>query len=180
LLGRALRFSSPAFENLAIGQFIPFIPNIALFALGAWLLASVVGQMTRFGRYMYIIGGGEAVAATMGIPITRYKIAAFVISGLMAGLAGALAVARLGAAGPTLGQDLLLNTLAAIVVGGTSLSGGIGGVHRTLIGVAIIALLDNGLNLMGVNQYTQMVIKGAVVVIAVLIGQDRKKSLVIK
>jgi ribose transport system permease protein len=180
LQGRALRFSSPAFENLAIGQFIPFIPNIALFALGAWLLASVVGQMTRFGRYMYIIGGGEAVAATMGIPITRYKIAAFVISGLMAGLAGALAVARLGAAGPTLGQDLLLNTLAAIVVGGTSLSGGIGGVHRTLIGVAIIALLDNGLNLMGVNQYTQMVIKGAVVVIAVLIGQDRKKSLVIK
>jgi ribose transport system permease protein len=180
LQGRALRFSSPAFENLAIGQFIPFIPNIALFALGAWALASVVGQMTRFGRYMYIIGGGEAVAATMGIPITRYKIAAFVISGLMAGLAGALAVARLGAAGPTLGQDLLLNTLAAIVVGGTSLSGGIGGVHRTLIGVAIIALLDNGLNLMGVNQYTQMVIKGAVVVIAVLIGQDRKKSLVIK
>jgi ribose transport system permease protein len=180
LQGRALRFSSPAFENLAIGQFIPFIPNIALFALGAWLLASIAGQMTRFGRYMYIIGGGEAVAATMGIPITRYKIAAFVISGLMAGLAGALAVARLGAAGPTLGQDLLLNTLAAIVVGGTSLSGGIGGVHRTLIGVAIIALLDNGLNLMGVNQYTQMVIKGTVVVIAVLIGQDRKKSLVIK
>lgn len=180
LQGRALRFSSPAFENLAIGQFIPFMPNIALFALGAWLLVSIVGQMTRFGRYMYIIGGGEAVAATMGIPITRYKIAAFVISGLMAGLAGALAVARLGAAGPTLGQDLLLNTLAAIVVGGTSLSGGIGGVHRTLIGVAIIALLDNGLNLMGVNQYTQMVIKGAVVVIAVLIGQDRKKSLVIK
>jgi len=75
---------------------------------------------------------------------------------------------------------LLLNTLAAIVVGGTSLSGGIGGVHRTLIGVAIIALLDNGLNLMGVNQYTQMVIKGAVVVIAVLIGQDRRNSAIIK
>lgn len=180
LQGRALRFSSATFENLAIGQLVPYVPNIALFALGAWALASVAGQMTRFGRYMYIIGGGEAVAATMGIPINRYKIAAFVISGLMAGLAGALAVARLGAAGPTLGQDLLLNTLAAIVVGGTSLSGGIGGVHRTLIGVAIIALLDNGLNLMGINQYTQMVIKGAVVVIAVLISQDRKKSIVIK
>jgi ribose transport system permease protein len=180
LQGRALRFSSAGFENLAIGQLVPYVPNIALFALGAWALASLAGQMTRFGRYMYIIGGGEAVAATMGIPINRYKIAAFAISGLMAGLAGALAVARLGAAGPTLGQDLLLNTLAAIVVGGTSLSGGIGGVHRTLIGVAIIALLDNGLNLMGVNQYTQMVIKGAVVVIAVLISQDRTKSMVVK
>ncbi len=180
LEGRALRFASTDFENLAIGQSIPYVPNIALFALGAWVLASLVGQMTRFGRYMYVIGGGEAVARTAGIPITRYKIYAFVCSGLMAGLAGALAVARLGAAGPTLGQDLLLNTLAAIVVGGTSLSGGIGGVHRTLIGVAIIALLDNGLNLMGVNQYTQMVVKGAVVVVAVLIGQDRRNIQVIK
>ncbi|WP_119274644.1 ABC transporter permease [Taklimakanibacter deserti] len=180
LQGRALRFSSPAFEELAIGQFIPHVPNIALFAIGVWVLASLAGQMTRFGRYMYIIGGGEAVARNVGIPLTRYKIYAFVISGLLAGLAGALAVARLGAAGPTLGQELLLNSLAAIVVGGTSLSGGIGGVHRTLIGVAIIALLDNGLNLMGVNQYTQMVIKGAVVVAAVLISQDRRGSIVIK
>lgn len=180
LEGRALRFTAPGFEDLAIGQFVPYVPNIALFALGAWILASLVGQMTRFGRYMYLIGGGEAVARAAGIPITRYKIYAFVGSGLLAGLAGAMAVARLGAAGPTLGQDLLLNTLAAIVVGGTSLSGGIGGVHRTLIGVAIIALLDNGLNLMDVNQYTQMVIKGAVVVVAVLIGQDRRNSQVIK
>ena len=173
-------FSSDAFGNLAIGQFIPLVPNIALFALGAWTIASLIGQTMRFGRYMYIIGGGELVASTVGIPLTRYKIYAFVISGAMSGLAGALAVARLGAAGPTLGEDLLLNTLAAIVVGGTSLSGGIGGVHRTLIGVAIIALLDNGLNLMGVNQYTQMIIKGAVVIAAVLIGQDRRKSIVIK
>lgn len=180
LQGRALRFSSPAFEDLAIGQLIPHVPNIALFAIGVWVLASLVGQMTRFGRYMYIIGGGEAVARNVGIPLIRYKIYAFVISGLLAGLAGALAVARLGAAGPTLGQELLLNSLAAIVVGGTSLSGGTGGVHRTLIGVAIIALLDNGLNLMGVNQYTQMVIKGAVVVAAVLISQDRRGSIVIK
>ncbi|MGE0240979.1 MAG: ABC transporter permease [Parvibaculaceae bacterium] len=180
LEGRALRFSSPAFENLAIGQLIPHVPNIALFAIGVWVLASLAGQMTRFGRYMYIIGGGEAVARNVGIPLTRYKIYAFVISGLLAGLAGALAVARLGAAGPTLGQELLLNTLAAIVVGGTSLSGGTGGVHRTLIGVAIIALLDNGLKLMGVNQYTQMVIKGAVVIAAVLISQDRRGSIVIK
>jgi ribose transport system permease protein len=180
LQGRALRFRSPSFEDLAIGQLIPHVPNIALFALGAWLLMSVIGFKTRFGRYMYIIGGGEAVALTAGIPVRRYKVYAFAVSGLMAGLAGAMAVARLGAAGPTLGQELLLNTLAAVVVGGTSLSGGIGGVHRTLIGVLIIALLDNGLNLMGVNQYSQMVIKGAVVIAAVLIGQDRSKFFVMK
>jgi ribose/xylose/arabinose/galactoside ABC-type transport system permease subunit len=180
LQGRALRFDSIVFEDLAIGQLLPRIPNIALFAIVAWVLMTLIGFKTRFGRYMYIIGGGEAVARTAGLPVRRYKIYAFALSGALAGLAGALATARLGAAGPTLGQELLLNSLAAIVVGGTSLAGGIGGVHRTLIGVLIIALLDNGLNLMGVNQYTQMVIKGAVVVAAVLIGQDRGRQAVIK
>ncbi len=180
LQGRALRYDSLIFEELAIGQLIPRFPNIALIAVIAWALMVVLCFATRFGRYMYIIGGGEAVATTAGIPVRRYKIYAFMLSGMMAGLTGALAVARLGTAGPTLGQDLLLNTLAAIVVGGTSLSGGVGGVHRTLIGVLIIALLDNGLNLMGVNQYSQMMVKGAVVICAVLVGQDRGKSVVMK
>jgi ribose transport system permease protein len=180
LQGRALRFDSIAFESLAIGQFVPHLPNIFLFAIGVWAVMVFVNFKTRFGRYIFIIGGGEAVARTAGIPVLRYKIYAFALSGATAGLAGALAVARLGAAGPTLGSELLLNTLAAIVVGGTSLSGGVGGVHRTLIGVLIIALLDNGLNLMGVNQYTQMMIKGAVVILAVLIGQDRGKTSVMK
>jgi ribose/xylose/arabinose/galactoside ABC-type transport system permease subunit len=89
-------------------------------------------------------------------------------------------VARLGAVGPSLGSDLLLNSLAAIVVGGTSLAGGTGGPQRTLIGVLIIAILDNGLNLMGVSQYTQMVVKGVVVVAAVLVSQERIRSAVIK
>ena len=154
--------------------------DICLFAIGVWLIMTFVGFCTSFGRYMYIIGGGEAVATTAGLSARRHKIYGFALSGMMAGLAGAPAVARQGAAGPTLGKDLLLNTLAAIVVGGTSLSGGIGGVHRTLIGVLIIALLDNGLNLMGINEYTQMMIKGFVVIVAVLIGQDRAKQSVIK
>ncbi len=180
LEGRALRYDSIAFEELAIGQLVPRIPNIALIAIAAWLVMVFLCFATRFGRYMYIIGGGEAVARVAGIPVRRYKIYAFALSGAMAGLAGALAIARLGTAGPTLGQDLLLNTLAAIVVGGTSLSGGIGGVHRTMIGVLIIVLLDNGLNLMGVNQYTQMMVKGAVVIAAVLVSQDRGKATVVK
>ncbi len=180
LQGRALPFDAAGFEDLAIGQYVPHLPNIALWAILAWAAMVFIGQKTRFGRYMYVIGGGEAVARASGIPVRRYKVCAFALSGFCAGLAGALAVARLGAAGPTLGGELLLNTLAAIVVGGTSLSGGVGGVHRTLIGVVIIAVLDNGLNLMGVNQYTQMVIKGLVVVAAVLIGQDRSKIPVMK
>jgi ribose/xylose/arabinose/galactoside ABC-type transport system permease subunit len=180
LEGRALRFDAPAFEDLAIGQAIPYVPNIALFAIVAWAAAVAVCFRTRFGRYMYAIGGGEAVARTAGVPVRRYKIYAFTLSGAMAGLGGALAVARLGSAGPTLGSELLLNSLAAIVVGGTSLSGGVGGVQRTLVGVLIITLLDNGLNLLGINQYTQMVIKGLVVIAAVLISQDRRKIAAMK
>jgi ribose transport system permease protein len=180
LQGRAIRFDSPAFEALAIGQLVPSLPNIFLFALAAWAAMVFVNFRTRFGRYMFVIGGGEAVARTAGIRVRRYKVYAFAASGALAGFAGVLAVARLGAAGPTLGSELLLNSLAAIVVGGTSLSGGIGGVHRTLVGVLIIALLDNGLNLLGVNSYAQMVVKGAVVVLAVLVGQDRGKLAVTK
>lgn len=175
LQGRALQYNSVAFDELAIGQLVPHFPNIALFAVTIWAIMVFVCFRTRFGRYMYVIGGGEAVARTSGVPVGRYKIYAFMLSGAMAGIGGTLAVARVGAAGPTLGTDLLLNTLAAIVVGGTSLSGGVGGVHRSLLGVLIITILDDGLNLLGVNQYTQMVIKGAVVIGAVLISHDRSK-----
>lgn len=180
LQGRAIQFDNPNFEEIAIGQLIQHLPNIALCALTAWIIVVFVSNKTRFGRYMFLIGGGETVARMSGIPVGRYKIYAFALSGLLAGVGAILAVARLGAAGPSLGSDLLLNNLAAIVVGGTSLAGGTGGPHRTLIGVLIIAILDNGLNLMGVSQYTQMMIKGVVVVVAVLVSQDRLRAAIIK
>jgi ribose transport system permease protein len=178
--GRAVQYNDLSIETIAIGQLVPRLPNIALWALVAWGVVVLIADRTRFGRYMYLIGGGEAVARTSGVPVARYKVYAFALSGLLAGLGAILAVARLGAVGPSLGSDLLLNSLAAIVVGGTSLAGGTGGPHRTLIGVLIIAILDNGLNLMGVSQYTQMVVKGVVVVTAVLVSQERIRSAVIK
>ena len=81
LQGRALRFDSIAFEDLAIGQLVPHLPNIFLFAIGAWAVMVFVNFKTRFGRYIFIIGGGEAVARTAGIPVRRYKIYAFALSG---------------------------------------------------------------------------------------------------
>jgi ribose transport system permease protein len=180
LEGRSISFESAALDTIAIGQWIPPFQNIALCAIAIWGVGVLIAERTRFGRYMYLIGGGENVARNSGIPVKRYKVYAFTLSGLVAGLGGLLAVARLGAAGPTLGQDLLLNSLAAIVVGGTSLSGGVGGPHRTLLGVLIIAILDNGLNLLGVSAYPQLVIKGAVVIAAVLVSQNRPQSVLIK
>jgi ribose/xylose/arabinose/galactoside ABC-type transport system permease subunit len=167
-------------DALAMGRLVPHLPNIALCAIVLWLVCVAIGIWTKFGRFALIIGGGEAVAHISGLPVGRYKIMSFAFSGVMAGIAAVFAMARLDAVGPTLGQDLLLNSIAAIVVGGTSLAGGSGGVHRTFIGVAIISLLNNGLNLLGVGPYWQMVIKGAVVVVAVLVGQDRLLSRIVK
>lgn len=178
--GRAIQFDTAGFENIAVGQLVPRLPNIALWAIIAWAVVVVIAVRTRFGRFMYLIGGGERVAHTAGLPVRRYKVYAFIASGLLAGFGAALAVARLGAAGPSLGSDLLLNSLAAIVVGGTSLAGGSGGPHRTLIGVIIIAVLDNGLNLMGVSQYLQMIIKGLVVIAAVLVSRSALQEATVK
>ncbi len=180
LAGATIMFDLPIFDLLSLRQSIPHFPNIALCALVLWLIFIFVGVRTRFGRFALLIGGGELVARTAGIPVDRYKIYAFTVSGMTAGLAGVFAMSRLGAVGPSLGGDLLLNTIAAIVVGGTSLAGGIGGVQRTLIGVAIITVLNNGLNLMGMGPYWQLVIKGLVVIGAVLISQDRSRGLITK
>jgi len=180
LVGATIMFDLPFFEMISIRQSIPHLPNIALCAIVLWLVFVFVGIWTRFGRFALLIGGGELVARTAGIPVDRYKVYAFTMSGVTAGLAGIFAMTRLGAVGPTLGSDLLLNTIAAIVVGGTSLAGGIGGVHRTLIGVAIITVLNNGLNLLGMDEYGQLMVKGLVVVAAVLISQDRSRGLIAK
>jgi ribose transport system permease protein len=180
LAGATIMFDLPIFDVLSLRQTIPHLPNIALAALLLWLLFILIGVRTRFGRFALLIGGGEQVSRTAGIPVDRYKIYAFAVSGVTAGLAGVFAMSRLGAVGPSLGGDLLLNTIAAIVVGGTSLAGGIGGVQRTLIGVAIITVLNNGLNLVGVGPYWQLVIKGTVVIGAVLISQDRSRGLMVK
>jgi ribose transport system permease protein len=180
LAGATIMFDLPIFDTLSLRQAVPHLPNIALWAVLLWLIAIFVGARTRFGRFVMLIGGGEQVARTAGIPVDRYKIYAFTVSGMTAGLAGIFAMSRLGAVGPSLGSDLLLNTLGAIVVGGTSLAGGSGGVQRTFIGVAIITVLSNGLNLVGVGPYWQLVIKGFVVIGAVLVSQDRVRGLIIK
>jgi ribose/xylose/arabinose/galactoside ABC-type transport system permease subunit len=180
LAGATIMFDLPIFDTLSLRQTVPHLPNIALWAVLLWLIAIFIGARTRFGRFVMLIGGGEQVARTAGIPVDRYKIYAFTVSGMTAGLAGIFAMSRLGAVGPSLGSDLLLNTLGAIVVGGTSLAGGSGGVQRTFIGVAIITVLSNGLNLVGVGPYWQLVIKGFVVIGAVLVSQDRTRGLIIK
>ena len=177
LNARSIPINDDRFRSIAIGQPIPALSNVALIPLLIWATMVVVGYRTRFGRYTAAIGAGEAVAATSGVPVRRYKTATFIVSGAFAGLAGAFILARLSAASPTIGSGFLLDSVAAIVIGGTALSGGVGGVPRTLIGVLIIGVLSNGLNIMGVSIFTQEIVKGAVVIVAVLTTIDRERMM---
>lgn len=159
---------------------VGIIPILGIIAFTVFILAYYLSSRTRFGRYIYAIGGGERVAELCGIPVVRYKIGAFMLAGALSGMAGALTSSRLGAATPIQGDGMALNAIAAVVMGGTALTGGKGGVRNTLVGVLVIILLGNGLNMMGVTPYTQTLIKGLVVILAVAITSDHNTKVVVK
>lgn len=147
---------------------IPVILLVAIFLLFFFLLTK-----TTFGRRIYATGSNWKSAKLAGVNISRTKIAAYVISGIMAALSGLILLSRLNSAQPTLGTGYELDAIAAVALGGTSMSGGRGKIYGTFIGVLIIAVLNNGLNILGVSSYYQSVIKGLVILIAVL--SDRKR-----
>ena len=147
---------------------IPVILLIAIFLLFFFLLTK-----TTFGRRVYATGSNWKSAKLAGVNISKTKIIAYVISGVMAALSGLILLSRLNSAQPTLGTGYELDAIAAVALGGTSMSGGRGKIYGTFIGVLIIAVLNNGLNILGVSSYYQAVIKGIVILVAVL--SDRKR-----
>ncbi|HWO78513.1 MAG TPA: ribose ABC transporter permease [Bacillus sp. (in: firmicutes)] len=162
-----------SFQMIGKGYFfgIPF-PIIIMLVSFAILL--VVLQNTTFGRGIYAIGGNEEASRLSGLKVDGIKIGVYTISGAMAALAGIILTSRLNSAQPTAGTSYELDAIAAVVLGGTSLAGGRGRIVGTLIGVLIIGVLNNGLNLLGVSSFYQQVVKGGVILLAVLL--DRKKS----
>jgi ribose/xylose/arabinose/galactoside ABC-type transport system permease subunit len=156
------------------------IPTIALWAIAAWAISVFAARRTRFGRYVYAIGGGETVARLCGVPVARFKLYAFIVCGLLAGFASILLMLRVSGSDPTMGTPLLLPAIAGVVMGGTPLTGGVGGPHRTLLGVLVITILQNGMNLADVNPFLQDVVLGEGVIIAVAINMDRKGVMLVK
>jgi ribose transport system permease protein len=138
------------------------------------VLVWYVLTQTRFGRYVYAIGGNEKAAHLSGLHTDRIKIVIYGLSGLLAALAGLILTSRLSSAQPTAGTGYELDAIAAVVIGGTSLAGGRGSMVGTLIGALIIGVLNNALNILNVSAYYQMIAKGLVILIAVLL--DRKKN----
>lgn len=133
-------------------------------------------RYTIYGRYIYAVGGNVKSAKTSGIGTRKVVFAVYAVSGLLAGLAGILLAARTTAALPQAGISYELDAIAAVVIGGTSLSGGTGSLGGTLLGALLIGVINNGLNLLGVSSYYQQVIKGVIIVGAVLLDTSRKKS----
>jgi len=178
--GRPRPVSTRTFDTAFNGTLFGFLPIVTLWAVAILLLAIFIASRTRFGRYLYAIGGGEKVARLSGVAIERQKFLAFVLSGFLGGFAALLLIFRLQAATTGMGASYLLTSIAAVVIGGTSLSGGVGGPQKTLIGVLVIAILTNGMDVVSVQPFLQTVIMGAVVILAVGLTINRASLSLIK
>lgn len=151
------------------------IPSQIVLMVVLFIVAHIVMNHTAFGRYVYAVGGNETAARLSGVPVVAVLIAVYAICGLAAGLAGVLDASHFGTGRPKAGEFYELQVIAAVVVGGTSLMGGEGKIFGTFIGALILGVIQNGLNMAGVDSYSQMVIYGALILVAVLIDQLKKK-----
>jgi ribose transport system permease protein/putative xylitol transport system permease protein len=145
-----------------------------------FLVLAFIGARSHLGRLITATGAAPKTTMLSGYNVSRLKLVAFALSALAAGIGGVMMVARTSAGTIRMGDDLLLDGIAAVVVGGTALSGGSGGVHKTIIGVAIIAIVKNGLNIAQVHPYAQTVLTGLIVIFAVALTLDRSRLAFVK
>lgn len=178
--GQARGFVSNGLLALVNQPIVPGVRGTFAIGLAVFLVAWFVMRRTRFGLHLYAIGSNERASVLAGIRAARIKLAVFAVSGLGAAIAGLLSVSQLQAASPALGSALLLDAIAAIAIGGTSLAGGAGGVERTFVGVLILTVLSSGLNQLGVPDFTQTMIKGAVIVVAAAFTLAGRRGDVVK
>jgi ribose transport system permease protein len=156
------------------------LPNVIWIAgivagLGMWCQ-----KYTPFGRYSIAIGAGEPATWASGVKVNRYKVLAFAISGALAALAGVLMAGGQGSGSPTLADQLLLPAIASVIVGGTAITGGAGGIGRTAVGALIITIVRVGMTFIGVNIFAQQIVFGLVLILAVALTIDRSKIVIVK
>lgn len=185
--GRPIALQSGDFQNTGIGSFLgglttalhlPAIPVPVVWMAVIVIAASVLLTRTRFGRYVFAIGGNEEAARLAGINVAQVKTLVYVLSGVCAAIAGFLYMALFSSGSPQTGTgDELLESIAAVVVGGTSLMGGRGSVIGTFFGALLIGVLYNAMNLLNVDSYLQKVVLGAVILLAVVLDELRKRYL---
>lgn len=168
--GRPITGLPEAFLFLGNGTLLGLPVPVAIMGVFLLLTHLLLGQ-TSWGRYLYAIGGNEEAARLSGVPVARIKVFAYAYSGLAAGLAALVLTGRLNSAQPTAGTGFELDAIAAAVVGGTSLAGGRGTAWGTFLGALIIGVLNNGMNLLNVSSFYQLIAKGVVIVLALLVDR---------
>jgi ribose transport system permease protein len=178
--GVMVRITDTGFRNsLSLSRPLE-IPAAVWIAAATVLAALVIQERTRIGRWLYAIGTDEATARNAGIPVERTRILIFGIAGMFYGLAGALSAAQIGRGHALIAQDRLFTAITAVVVGGTALSGGVGSVLNSVIGVFIVIVLNNGMVIMGVEPYVQKGVQGLLIIAAVALALDRSRLDVVK
>lgn len=158
------------------GKLLENVPLQAVYMLIIFALLFVVLNYTKYGRHLYATGGNIEAARFSGINVNRVQLTAYIISGTVSGFAGVLTAARLYSALPSMGEGAEMNAIAAVVLGGTMMTGGSGTLGGTLIGALIIGVMNNGLNLMGVSSYWQDVAKGVIIILAIYMDIIRNKK----
>jgi ribose/xylose/arabinose/galactoside ABC-type transport system permease subunit len=173
--GRPVSNLSDTFNFIGGGQVLG-IPFPIIILIVVFVLCSLLLKKTIWGRYMYAVGGNEQAARASGISVEKIKMLVYILSGLLAGLAGIVLTSRITTGQPNAGQGFELDAIAAAIIGGTSTSGGSGTMTGTLIGALLIGVISNGLDLLNVTSYYQQVVMGVIIIGAVVLdGLNRKK-----
>jgi ribose transport system permease protein len=177
--GYPIKILNLEFQKISSGSFLG-ISNLAIYSIVIFIICYIFTKWTYIGRHIFAIGENETMAGQAGIQINKIKIITFTLAGALFGLAGTLNTSRLLIGDSSSSTGFLFKAITAAVVGGTAMSGGVGGIFNALIGAFIITVLSNGMTLMGINPYLREGVNGLVLIIAVALTLDRKKIPVIK
>lgn len=170
--GQPIRVFTPGFNEIT-NTFIGPVSVPIIYMLVIFIALILMLNFTKFGRYIYAVGGNEEAAKYSGVPVARTKILVYTISGLLSSIAGILLASRMYTGQPTVGEGAELTAVAAAVLGGTRMSGGVGTLGGTIIGCMVIGIINNGLNLLGVSSYLQTVTTGVIILLAVYFDTQR-------
>ncbi|MCM3698829.1 ABC transporter permease [Paenibacillus macerans] len=175
--GRSARITNDAYTQLGTGKLFGFLPLPVLYMVILIIIFIVLLNKTKFGTNIFAIGGNREAARLSGVRIKKVEIAVYTLAGLLSALAGIVLSARMYSGQPSVGQGYEMDAIAACVLGGVSMAGGRGRISGTIFGVMIIGVVSNGLNLMGVSSFWQLLVKGLIILIAVLIDAQKGKKL---
>lgn len=175
--GQSARITNDAYTTIGTGKLFGILPLPVLYMLVLIIVFSIILNKTRFGTYIYAIGGNREAARLSGVPIKKVEIAVYTVTGFLAALAGIVLSARMYSGQPSVGQGYEMDAIAACVLGGVSMSGGRGRISGTVLGAIVIGVISNGLNLLGVSSFWQLVVKGIIILIAILVDSQKANAL---